>query len=250
MENPMNMNSSAQINELITALAKAQGKIKPAVFNKINSFYTKSKYADFKSCMEACREPISENGLAIIQSCQTVDGNLVLVTLLAHTSGQWISSIFPLLMDKQTSQGLGSAVTYAKRYSLCAMIGIVADEDVDQDDDGEAAVGRGKTNQTTAKVMAIPKKVPIDDSHWDEINKIHEKISDKQCQEICNKILELPLEKKQQFHGWLIKDFNIHDIKEITKGIYEKICSNIDKVLHDISLKKLEMEKNKESISA
>jgi len=115
--------------------------MKPAIYNKINPHF-KSRYADFSSCMDACRLPLAENGLAIIQSCETIDGKLNLVSMLAHISGQWMKSEFPIITTKMDSQGIGSAMTYAKRYSLCGLIGIVADEE--GDDDGEAAVGRPK----------------------------------------------------------------------------------------------------------
>jgi hypothetical protein len=139
---------SEDIKDLVSALSKAQSVMKPAVFNKVNPHF-KSRYADFASCMDACRTPLSSNGLAVIQSCETVDGKLMLVTMLAHISGQWMKSEFPLIPSKMDSQAIGSAMTYAKRYSLCGMIGIVADED--GDDDGEAAVGRGKVDAKSAE---------------------------------------------------------------------------------------------------
>jgi len=135
------MSQSEQIKDLVAALAKAQAVMKPAIYNKINPHF-KSRYADFSSCMDACRLPLAENGLAIIQSCETIDGKLNLVSMLAHISGQWMKSEFPIITTKMDSQGIGSAMTYAKRYSLCGLIGIVADEE--GDDDGEAAVGRPK----------------------------------------------------------------------------------------------------------
>jgi hypothetical protein len=75
-----------------------------------------------------------------------------LVTMLAHTSGQWMKSEFPIVATKMDSQGIGSAMTYAKRYSLCGMLGIVADEDAD--DDGEAAVGRTKKKEPVSTIMS------------------------------------------------------------------------------------------------
>ena|SRR3990167_2072646 len=131
------MKKSENINELAQALAKAQGQMGPAVFNRQNPHF-KSRFADFTSCMDACRKPLSENGLSIMQCSETIDGKPVLITMLAHSSGQWVQAEFPLLTAKMDSQGLGSAMTYAKRYSLCAMVGIVADED----DDGEATLDR------------------------------------------------------------------------------------------------------------
>ena len=132
---------SDDIKDLVTALSKVQGILKPAAFNKVNPHF-KSRYADFSSCMEACRGPLSDNGIAVIQTCETINDKLTLVTMLAHTSGQWMKSEFPIITAKMDSQGIGSAMSYAKRYSLCGMVGIVADED--GDDDGEAAMGRNK----------------------------------------------------------------------------------------------------------
>ena len=145
----MEKKHSDEIKDLVAALSKAQGVMKPAIFNKVNPHF-KSRYADFSSCMDACRIPLSSNGLAVIQSCETIDTKLMLVTTLAHISGQWMSSEFPIITSKMDSQGIGSAMTYAKRYSLCGMIGIVADEE--GDDDGEAAVGRPKKEQKHQEV--------------------------------------------------------------------------------------------------
>lgn len=139
----LRVSQSLEIKELVSALAKAQRVMKPAVYNRVNPHF-KSRYADFASCMEACRVPLADNGLAIIQSCETIDSKISLITMLAHVSGQWMKSEFPIIPSKMDSQAIGSAMTYAKRYSLCGMIGIVADEE--GDDDGEAAMGRNKTD--------------------------------------------------------------------------------------------------------
>ncbi len=142
MISELKVSQSQEIKELVSALAKAQRVMKPAIYNKVNPHF-KSRYADFASCMDACRIPLSDNGIAVIQSCETIDGKISLITMLAHVSGQWMKSEFPIIPSKMDSQAIGSAMTYAKRYSLCGMIGIVADEE--GDDDGEAAMGRNKT---------------------------------------------------------------------------------------------------------
>src|SRR5688572_22061633 len=151
------MRQTEDIKDLVAALAKAQSTLKPAVFNKINPHF-RSRYADFTSCMDACRGPLSENGLAVIQFCETIDGKVNLITMLAHTSGQWIRSEYPIISAKTDSQAIGSAMTYAKRYSLCGMIGIVADED----DDAEAAVGRAHSHEQPKAYTASSKTVSID----------------------------------------------------------------------------------------
>jgi len=144
------MRKSENINELAAALAKAQGQMKPAQFNRINPHF-KSRFADLNSCMEACKQPLAENGLCVMQLPEQVEGKDILVTMLAHSSGQWITSEYPLLAAKMDSQGFGSAMTYAKRYSLCALLGIVADED----DDGEATMDRSTEKKGKTKAEYI-----------------------------------------------------------------------------------------------
>jgi hypothetical protein len=119
------MKTSEQISELAAALAKAQGMMDNAVMNRINPHF-KSKYADLAAIFDAARKPLSANGLAIVQTI----GDGVLHTRLLHTSGQWIASEHPLPMSGRP-QEIGSALTYARRYSLSALIGIAADEDDD-----------------------------------------------------------------------------------------------------------------------
>lgn len=123
---------SEQINELATALAKAQGQIKGAVKDATNPHY-KSQYADLESVWEAIRKPLSDNGLAVVQP--VMGGELH--TYLIHSTGQWIQSIYPLIARDQSPQALGSSLTYARRYALAAMVGVYQ-----TDDDGEGAEGR------------------------------------------------------------------------------------------------------------
>jgi len=135
------MYQSEQIDALAAALAKAQGQISPAIKDSSNPFF-KSKYADLASVWQACKEPLSKNGLAVIQATSYIDGHLTLVTTLAHASGQWMRSFMPIVTEKQNAQGIGSAITYMRRYCLSAMVGITCDED----DDGNAAVVMPKKN--------------------------------------------------------------------------------------------------------
>lgn len=132
-----NPRQSSTIGELASALAKAQGEIKGAVKNEDNPFF-KSKYADLSQVMDACREPFSKNGIAYTQLVNVDDsGVIVLETLLMHSSGEWIASKYPILPVKNDPQGVGSAITYARRYSLSAIAGIPQ-----VDDDAEGAMNR------------------------------------------------------------------------------------------------------------
>lgn len=128
------MNQSTTIENLVKALIEAQKEIKPAIKDAENPFF-KSKYADLGSTWNACRDSLFKNGLTVIQTVEIqADGSSVLCTTLAHTSGEWVKSFCPLLNNKGDMQGLGSAISYARRYGLAAICGIVT-----EDDDAEEA---------------------------------------------------------------------------------------------------------------
>lgn len=130
------METSEQINELAAALAKAQGQIKGAVKDSTNPHF-KSSYADLASVWDACRDALSENGIAVIQTPHTDEAsNCHVVTMLTHASGQWVRDTFSLPPTKADPQGYGSAITYMRRYALAAIVGVAP-----EDDDGNAASG-------------------------------------------------------------------------------------------------------------
>jgi len=130
------MNRSAEIAQLAAALATAQGMIVGAARDSVNPHF-RSKYADLASVWDACREPLSKNGLAVIQPVQAKGAQVTVTTILAHKSGEWISSDLTLNAAQNTPQAIGSAITYGRRYALASMVGVAPD-----DDDGEAAEGR------------------------------------------------------------------------------------------------------------
>lgn len=127
---------SEQIGELAKALAIAQGKITGALKDSSNPFF-KSRYADLASVWDACRGPLSENGLAVVQLTESDDSGVFVITTLAHSSGQWMRSRLRLTPKDSTPQGMGSAITYGRRYALAAIVGVAQ-----VDDDGNAASGR------------------------------------------------------------------------------------------------------------
>jgi len=166
------MEKSETIGKLAEALSKAQGMIKGAIKDSNNPFF-RSTYADLASVWEACREPLSANGLSIVQITEIVtDNKLNLVTVLLHNSGEYIAGRYPITPMRQAKdvgwepsndpQSLGSAITYARRYALSAIIGIAP-----EDDDGEAAVGRGpKKEPPKEPPKAPPKKQTTTDFGW------------------------------------------------------------------------------------
>lgn len=125
---------SEQINELVAAIVKAQLAMEPAKKEVTNPFFHK-KYADLPTCWQAV-ESFRKEGIAIVQSpAEGPDGFVLLDTQLSHTSGQWMRSRLKIRIAKDDPQGYGSAITYARRYALGCMTGLVTEED----DDGNAA---------------------------------------------------------------------------------------------------------------
>lgn len=123
------MLQSESISEIAPALAEALPGLPHAKMDSANPHF-KSRFASLKSILE-CRGALAQHGLFITQSV-TPDS---VISRIVHTSGQWIGSECAIKMDRDGPQAQGSAITYARRYSLSPLLGIYADED----DDGNAA---------------------------------------------------------------------------------------------------------------
>lgn len=125
------MEKSESIKELATALCKFQGAVEKVRKSETNPFF-KSKYADLSSILDVIRNPLSENGLSFVQFPKDKNG---LETMLMHTSGEWMSATYEMTPTKNDPQGLGSVITYQRRYALGAVLGL----NIDDDDDGNEA---------------------------------------------------------------------------------------------------------------
>lgn len=133
------MERSESIAELAGALAKAQAAMQPAIKDRANPAFKGSKYADLNAIWDACRAVLTTNGLSVVQMpLDGGEGRVALATMLLHASGQYIQSTVSAPLTKNDAQGVGSALTYLRRYALAAMVGIVADDD----DGGNAASQR------------------------------------------------------------------------------------------------------------
>lgn len=157
---------SAEITKLAAALLKVQQELQPAIKDRTNPF-TKSDYATLNSVMDVCRQPLLENGIWLTQYPVPVEpGYLGLVTKLTHAeTGQWQASLLHMPLPKADPQGYGSAITYARRYALSAMLAIVTDYDDDangaQKDGGEKErPKRQQTRNAQAAHPVIPTKQP------------------------------------------------------------------------------------------
>ena len=128
------MDKSEEIDKLAIALAKFQGSLEQPSLNSEVKVRTKTggeykfKYADLSECKRAAKQPLADNELSV---CQLIEDDYSIRTILLHSSGQWISSKVRMPSNTANAQSIGSAITYAKRYAFCAILGIVADDDED-----------------------------------------------------------------------------------------------------------------------
>lgn len=142
------MNRSEQINELATALSKAQGEL-PTLQKRSQAY--NYKYADLAEIMDAIREPLAKNGLSLVSQIEWNDFPRLCTTLM-HCSGQWMSVDIRLMYKADGKvnemQAMGSSLTYARRYAISCLLNLAADKE--SDDDAE------KSSPKTEEVKATP----------------------------------------------------------------------------------------------
>lgn len=141
------MQRSESIKELASALAKAQGLIRAALKDATNPHFRNS-YATLASVWEAVRDPLSRNGLAVVQLVSSGESDVKVETMLMHQSGEFISETLSVPVTKADAQGFGSAITYGRRYTLQAITGVAPD-----DDDGNAAATAAPAR--TARTLTV-----------------------------------------------------------------------------------------------
>ena len=135
------------MKNIATALVKAQKAFGPALKTATNPHF-RSRYADLSACVEAVIDALNDNGIAMIQKCYDCSTGIMIETVFIHESGEMLEcGILQVPASKQDPQGYGSALTYARRYSLMAACGIAP-----EDDDGNAAVRK----------PAVEAKPPLD----------------------------------------------------------------------------------------
>lgn len=134
------MQHTEQLNEVASALSKAQSLFKNIFKENTAKIKTKSgaeysySYADLASILEITREPLAKNNLCVTQSSNIIDGSLSITTMLIHSSGQYLKNVLQLpIVDTGNNaiQAIGSSITYGRRYELASMLGIAAEEDDD-----------------------------------------------------------------------------------------------------------------------
>lgn len=135
-------------------MSKAQAVIEGAIKGSENPFFKKdghgTKYADLASVWDACRKPLTDNELSVLQMPTESEGGIGIETMIVHSSGEFISNKFTMPVSKLDAQGVGSAITYARRYALAAMVGVAPEED-----DGNAATKAAPPKVMSESVIAM-----------------------------------------------------------------------------------------------
>ena len=152
---PDDMTQSESIAELVAALVAARADMAPVVKDAVNPHF-KSRYASLDAIIDATAPALAKHGLAIIQAPWEIETGAVLITTLAHKSGEWTRGIQLLRPTKNDPQGIGSAMTYARRYGWQSIIGVAADED----DDGNSASRAPKPTQSRPAAKPVSKPKP------------------------------------------------------------------------------------------
>lgn len=160
------MEMSNEVNEIFAALSIAQQKIEGAAKESETEQFKKNgvsgKYADLLSVWTACREHLTAQGLSVMQGVDTNEGSVVVSTMLGHKSGQWVRSSIAWEPSKTDPQGVGSLITYLRRYGLAAMVGVAP---MDEDDDATKSMGRPQQAKMPPKAeTATQSDADLDDA--------------------------------------------------------------------------------------
>ncbi len=148
--------------KIAAALVKAQKEFGPALKTHTNPAF-KTKYANLSACIEAVVDALNNNGIFLTQPSHEVESGVTVETLFVHESGETMScGKLHVPASKQDPQGYGSALTYARRYSLMAACGIAP-----EDDDGNAASRKGPDVATVLRGIATASSLDVLKGHYE-----------------------------------------------------------------------------------
>lgn len=201
----LNDHQSEQLDQLFTALSKAQGEMDTAAKSSTNPFF-KSKYADLTEIVLASRGCLKNNGLCVDQQIISHDRQDYLVTCLGHTSGQWKRSCIAIRPSKDDIQSFGSAITYLRRYCYASLIGMV----VDEDDDGNVSFPKNGQQKTFSKpTTPRPSYGP-------------EMITKEQYEQLIYELGD-----RDDIAEKIMKTYDIDDLKMVPKAAFMKIVEAV-----------------------
>lgn len=226
------MEKSEKIDELAKALSDFQGEMGSVGFDANNPFF-KSKYATLAAIVASAKTFLSKHGLCVSQLA-TLDGGVT--TILMHDSGQFIADTLKLTPVKNDPQGMGSAITYARRYAYASILGIVADED----DDGNAET---HVRQEIQKPQSTRQEVPS--PKWSSVK--HE-IVDTPKQPVMaisyNHVInlgKLAFKDPQKFIDWLGFNYGVEKASELSQEQIKKATNELNEVIGENAAAKLKV---------
>lgn len=223
------MKKSESITKLAVALAKFQGEVNNPSNTATNPFF-KSKYAPLDTVLNTVRPILSKHGLSIIQTPSTEENCIVVTTILIHESGEFIETEpLKLKMDKITAQGAGSAITYARRYSLSAVLGIASEDD----DDGNLAEPTNKprmtSNANTSEIKTNRKPSSLSDAQIKRLYAIAHSKDKKFNKAVVDAQVKSKFKKE-------VKDLTRKEYDTACKG-YENMKTKEDEIFEGTPLK-------------
>ena len=202
----MQMESNT-LGKFLPAFKKAQMQFEAAKKCGTNPHF-KSKYATLEAVLEACKEPLNEHGIVIMQPIIPHDGCDYVVTKLLHESGEWMASASRLTPDRAGPQAYGSYITYLRRYQLSALTGLAT-----EDDDGEAAQSTYRS-QPAAKAITRPKQ-PRPTVTATQASHLEELIKDDQ-------------DKKNNLRKFMVEHCGEYDLSKLPLDTYKSMVVRLE----------------------
>lgn len=189
------------MKNIASALVKAQRAFGPALKTNTNPHF-RSKYADLSACVEAVIDALNSNGIALIQQTHECEAGVMVETVFVHESGETLSSgKLHVPASKNDAQGYGSALTYARRYSLMAACGIAP-----EDDDGNAASRKGPIAASfrSSPTMGAMDMLPADQQAY--LKEFAAEITEIPAMEAVQRIEAESLDDEQKIALWSVLD--------------------------------------------
>jgi len=234
MENKLNLlpEMSDKFDVILAQIMKVKHEMGSTVKKDALNPFHKSRYATLGAHLDLCEPILFKHGLLLMHISNILDGNPILIATIHHPeSGQWLKSYLPLPNPKGDSQGIGSSVTYMRRYSINSILGLNA-----EDDDGESACIRQKAEaknvnsnkQTAPQVSPTAEKLP-------------EKINPDQVGKIKRLEARLDSECKKKLYDWMLNSHKAKSIEEIPVDSYTKVLGSFENAVKFMEANKKEL---------
>lgn len=221
------MNQSEQIDALAAALSKAQGEFPPIPKTRLvdyiyNGKRTTYKYADLSDVIDAIKGALSKYGLSHSEQLVYSEGKVILWTRLMHSSGQWLLSSYPITLGSKPQES-GSAISFARRYALTALIGVQAEED--NDAQSAPPLDKGNKDDDDGEFNKFPDNPPnvwkFTDVHYSIIIALAKKAG-------------TPID---DIVSWCQKNFGILEMYQMTERNYEGVVKKLNLTIEKATVK-------------